>query len=458
MIIHPRDNVEVRDNGHKYATTYIKKGDNVIKYGSPIGHATEDINVGDHVHSHNVKTNLAGNLEYTYDYKDYGITHVDTDLTFDGYIRKNGDVGIRNEIWIVNTVGCVNKTAQILSEKTGAKYFPHPYGCSQLGDDQDITRKILCGMINHPNAAGVLVLGLGCENSNIGEIKKVLGEYDEERVKFLNCQDVEDEIAEGVSIINGLKAYANTFKREKVAISKLRLGLKCGGSDGYSGITANPLVGRLCDKLVAFGGSCVLTEVPEMFGAEHLLMERCVSREVFDKTVSLINNFKDYFTRHNQVIYENPSPGNKAGGITTLEEKSLGCVQKGGLSPVVDVLDYGDLLTKNGLSLLNGPGNDIVAVTNLMACGVHMVLFTTGRGTPLGAPVPTVKISTNRALYEKKSNWIDFNASPILEGVSTDALANEFLDYIIEVASGKETRNEENGYREIAIFKDGVTL
>ena len=458
MIIHPRDNVEVRDNGHKYATTYIKKGDNVIKYGSPIGHATEDINIGDHVHSHNVKTNLAGNLEYTYDYKDYGITHVDTDLTFDGYIRKNGDVGIRNEIWIINTVGCVNKTAQILSEKTGAKYFPHPYGCSQLGDDQNITRKILCGMINHPNAAGVLVLGLGCENSNIGEIKKVLGEYDEERVKFLNCQDVEDEIAEGVSIINGLKAYANTFKREKVAISKLRLGLKCGGSDGYSGITANPLVGRLCDKLVAFGGSCVLTEVPEMFGAEHLLMERCVSREVFDKTVLLINNFKDYFTRHNQVIYENPSPGNKAGGITTLEEKSLGCVQKGGLSPVVDVLDYGDLLTKNGLSLLNGPGNDIVAVTNLMACGVHMVLFTTGRGTPLGAPVPTVKISTNRALYEKKSNWIDFNASPILEGVSTDALANEFLDYIIEVASGKETRNEENGYREIAIFKDGVTL
>ena len=458
MIIHPRDNVEVRDDGHKYATTYIKKGDNVIKYGSPIGHATEDINVGDHVHSHNIKTNLAGNLEYTYDYKDYGIAHIDTDLTFDGYVRKNGDVGIRNEVWIINTVGCVNKTAQILSEKTGARYFPHPYGCSQLGDDQDITRKILCGMINHPNAAGVLVLGLGCENSNIGEIKKVLGKYDEKRVKFLNCQDVEDEIAEGVSIINELKVYADTFKREKVSISKLRLGLKCGGSDGYSGITANPLVGRLCDKLVAFGGSCVLTEVPEMFGAEHLLMERCVSREIFDKTVLLINNFKDYFTRHNQVIYENPSPGNKAGGITTLEEKSLGCVQKGGLSPVVDVLDYGDLLTKNGLSLLNGPGNDIVAVTNLMACGVHMVLFTTGRGTPLGAPVPTVKISTNRALYEKKSNWIDFNASPILEGVSTDALANEFLDYIIEVASGKETRNEENGYREIAIFKDGVTL
>ena len=458
MIIHPRDNVEVRDDGHKYATTYIKKGDNVIKYGSPIGHATEDINIGDHVHSHNLKTNLSGNLEYTYDYKDYGISHVDSDLTFDGYIRENGDVGIRNDIWIVNTVGCVNKTAQILSEKTGAKYFPHPFGCSQLGDDQDITRKILCGMINHPNAGGVLVLGLGCENSNIGEIIKTLGSYDPNRVRFLNCQDVEDEIAEGVSIINELKAYADTFKREKISISRLRLGLKCGGSDGYSGITANPLVGRLCDKVVSYGGSCVLTEVPEMFGAEHLLMERCVSKDVFDKTVSLINNFKDYFTRHNQVIYENPSPGNKAGGITTLEEKSLGCVQKGGLSPVVDVLDYGDRLTKNGLSLLNGPGNDMVAVTNLKACGVHMILFTTGRGTPLGAPVPTVKVSTNRGLYEKKSGWIDFNASPILEGVSMDALADEFINYVIDVASGKQTKNEENGYEEISIFKDGVTL
>ncbi|MBQ8343593.1 MAG: altronate dehydratase [Clostridia bacterium] len=458
MIIHPRDNVEVRDDGHNYATTYIKKGDNVIKYGSPIGHATEDINIGDHVHSHNLKTNLSGNLEYTYDYKDYGISHVDSDLTFDGYIRENGDVGIRNDIWIVNTVGCVNKTAQILSEKTGAKYFPHPFGCSQLGDDQDITRKILCGMINHPNAGGVLVLGLGCENSNIGEIIKTLGSYDPNRVRFLNCQDVEDEIAEGVSIINELKAYADTFKREKISISRLRLGLKCGGSDGYSGITANPLVGRLCDKVVSYGGSCVLTEVPEMFGAEHLLMERCVSKDVFDKTVSLINNFKDYFTRHNQVIYENPSPGNKAGGITTLEEKSLGCVQKGGLSPVVDVLDYGDRLTKNGLSLLNGPGNDMVAVTNLMACGVHMILFTTGRGTPLGAPVPTVKVSTNRGLYEKKSSWIDFNASPILEGVSMDALADEFINYVIDVASGKQTKNEENGYEEISIFKDGVTL
>ena len=458
MQIHKNDNVEVRENGHKYALTDIKAGENVIKYGSPIGHATEDIKKGDHVHTHNVKTNLRGNLEYTYSYKDYGIAHIDTNLTFDGYIRENGDVGIRNDIWIVNTVGCVNKVAEKLSKLTGAKSFPHPFGCSQLGDDQSITQKILCGMIKHPNAGGVLVLGLGCENNNIEEMKKVLGDYNPNRVKFLNCQDFEDEISEGVSLINELKAYASTFKREKISISKLRLGLKCGGSDGYSGISANPLVGSFCDKLVSFGGSCVLTEVPEMFGAEHLLMERCVSREIFDKTVNLINNFKDYFIRHNQVIYENPSPGNKAGGITTLEEKSLGCVQKGGLSPVVDVLDYGDTLTKNGLSLLNGPGNDIVAVTNLMACGVHMILFTTGRGTPLGAPVPTVKISTNKELATKKSNWIDFDASPVLDGESMDNLTSSLLSCVIGVASGEQAKNEINGFEEISIFKDGVTL
>lgn len=458
MLIHKNDNVEVLDNGHKYAVRKIAKGENVIKYGSPIGHATADIEKGEHVHTHNLKTNLSGSLEYTYNYKDYGILKADSDLTFEGYIRENGDVGIRNDIWIINTVGCVNRVATILAEKTGAKAFVHPYGCSQLGDDQDITQKILCGLIKHPNAGGVLVLGLGCENNNIEELKKKLGEYNPKRVKFLNAQDCEDEISRGIELINELKEYASAFKRERVSISRLRVGLKCGGSDGYSGITANPLVGSLCDKMVSFGGSCVLTEVPEMFGAEHLLMERCQSKEVFDKTVKLINDFKDYFTSHNQVIYENPSPGNKSGGITTLEEKSLGCVQKGGLSPVVDVLDYGDTLTKNGLSLLNGPGNDIVAVTNLTACGAHIILFTTGRGTPLGAPVPTVKISTNKELYDKKRNWIDFDASPIIEGQSKDGLTQALLDFIIEIASGKKAKNEINGFSEIAIFKDGVTL
>ena len=458
MQIHPSDNVEVRADGHKYALRTIACGENVIKYGSPIGHATEEIACGAHVHTHNVKTNLAGNLEYTYQYRDYGVKKEESDLTFMGYVRPNGEVGIRNEVWIVNTVGCVNKVAESLAKRTGAKFFSHPFGCSQLGGDQRITQLILRGMVNHPNAGGVLVLGLGCENNNIEEFKRVLGEYDGRRVKFLNCQDVEDELAEGERLIGELQAYAAGFVRTPVSISHLKLGLKCGGSDGYSGISANPLVGALSDRVISAGGSCVLTEVPEMFGAEHLLMERCVNREVFDKTVSLINDFKDYFTRHEQVIYENPSPGNKKGGITTLEEKSLGCVQKGGLSPVVDVLDYGDRLTKNGLSLLNGPGNDIVAVTNLMAAGVQMILFTTGRGTPLGGAVPTVKISTNRALAEKKSGWIDFDASPLLEGVSREELTDRFLGYVLSVASGEETKNEKNGFSEISIFKDGVTL
>ena len=456
LTIHPLDNVEINlETGHKYALRDIAAGENIIKYGNPIGHATQDIKKGDHVHSHNVKTNLSSNLEYTYEPVEIQVNPNPSGRTFMGYVRTNGDVGIRNEVWIINTVGCVNKIAKRLADLTGAVAFEHPFGCSQLGGDHLTTQLILKGLVNHPNAAGVLVLGLGCENNNIAEFKKVLGDYDPQRVRFLNCQDVEDEISVGVQIIEELQEYAATFRRQPVPLSKLKLGLKCGGSDGYSGITANPLVGRLSDRLIEEGGSCVLTEVPEMFGAEHLLMQRCGSLELFDKTVKMINDFKDYFTRHDQVIYENPSPGNKEGGITTLEEKSLGCIQKGGLGEVVDVLDYGDRLTKNGLSLLNGPGNDIVAITNLTAAGCHMILFTTGRGTPLGGPVPTMKIATNKALAAKKHGWIDFDASPVLEG---RALTEELLDYVIAVAEGEETKNENYGYKEISIFKDGIVL
>lgn len=456
MLINKLDNVEVNLNdGHKYAIRDIKAGENVIKYGNPIGHATCDIKVGEHVHTHNTKTNLSGKIEYKY------IPFVDksekkTEIpTFMGYERENGDVGIRNDIYIVNTVGCVNKVAERLSKETGAVCFTHPYGCSQLGDDQTTTQLVLRGIVNHPNAAGVLVLGLGCENNNIEVFKKVLGDYNPNRVKFLICQEVEDEVEEGIKIINELKEYAAKFTRKPIPVSKLKIGLKCGGSDGYSGITANPLVGRVSDLLISYGGTCVLTEVPEMFGAEHLLMARAKDEATFNKTVDLINNFKAYYERNNQVIYENPSPGNKAGGITTLEEKSLGCVQKGGLSAVVDVLDYGDTVSENGLSLLNGPGNDIVAITNLFSAGVHIILFTTGRGTPVGTGVPTVKISTNTPLSVKKSGWIDFDAGKILEG---EDLTEELFNYIVEVANGRETRNEVQNFKEIAIFKDGVTL
>ena len=456
MLINKLDNVEVNlEDGHKYALRDIAKGENVIKYGNPIGHATADIKAGEHVHTHNVATNLSDNLTYTYVENTNVFPIAPTGRTFMGYLRENGEVGVRNEVWIINTVGCVNKISERLSALTGAYAFPHPFGCSQMGGDQELTQKVLRGLVNHPNAAGVLVLGLGCENNNIAVFKEVLGAYDEKRVKFLNCQDVEDEIEAGVALIRELQAYAATFKRVELPVSKLRIGLKCGGSDGYSGITGNPLVGRFCDALITEGGSCVLTEVPEMFGAEHLLMARCVDREIFDKTVALVNDFKDYYKRHDQVVYENPSPGNKKGGITTLEEKSLGCVQKGGSAPVVDVLNYGDRVTKNGLSLLDGPGNDIVAITNLTAAGAHIILFTTGRGTPLGAPVPTVKVATNHALAENKSGWIDYDASPVLSGKDIDA---DFFDHVIEVASGKETKNELHGYREISIFKSGVTL
>lgn len=458
MWIHKLDNVDIDlTDGHKYARQDLQIGDLIIKYGNPIGHATAPIRKGEHIHTHNMKTNLSGIIEYSYTPRED--TSCETPATdvpcFMGYVRPNGDVGIRNDIFIVNTVGCVNKISERLAALTGAVAFPHPFGCSQLGEDQTVTQLILKGIVNHPNAAGVLVLGLGCENNNIEVFKTVLGNWSPERVKFLNCQDHEDEIAEGVRLIRELQAYADTFVRQPVPVSALRVGLKCGGSDGYSGITANPLVGRFSDKLISMGGSCVLTEVPEMFGAEHLLMARAESEDVFRKIVDLINNFKAYYEKHGQVIYENPSPGNKKGGITTLEEKSLGCVQKAGTAPVVDVLDNGDTVRRGGLSLLNGPGNDLVAMTNLFAAGVHLILFTTGRGTPVGSGVPTVKIATNQALATQKASWIDFDASPILEGMD---LTEELFDYVLRVASGEETKNEIYGYKEISIFKQGVTL
>lgn len=455
IIIHGSDNVSVSlADGHKYALIDIGQGEAVIKYGFPIGIASKAIRQGEQVHSHNLKTNLSGVQEYAYHpEKKPVIERPAVDIC--AYLRKNGEIGIRNDIWIINTVGCVNKTAEQIAKSTGALSFPHPYGCSQLGEDHTVTQQILCGLIRHPNAGGVLVLGLGCENNHIAALKKVLGAYDEERIRFLNAQDCENEIEDGIKIVESLKAIAANDVRTRVPVSKLKIGLKCGGSDGLSGITANPLAGQVADRLTAMGGSAVLTEVPEMFGAEQLLMNRCVSESVFEKTVLLINRYKQYFISHNQPVSENPSPGNKAGGITTLEEKSLGCVQKGGTSPVTAVLDYGERVTAPGLSLLNGPGNDMVAITNLTAAGCHLILFTTGRGTPLGAPVPTIKIATNTPLAKKKACWIDFDAGQMTSEKGKD---KALFDLVLSTAQGAPTCNEKNGYREIAIFKDGVTL
>ena len=450
VLISDKDNVKVcLDNGHKYAVRDIQKGEQIIKYGFSIGVACEDIKEGELVHSHNLKTSLSGTHEYTYS-PDFEYPASTEPAVLNAYERRNGDIGIRNDIWIIPTVGCVNGIAKSLADKTGAFCFTHPYGCSQLGNDLTVTQKVLAGLVKHPNAGGVLVLGLGCENNNIAEFKKILGEYDGERIRFLNCRDFDDEVAEGVKIITELQSLAENDTRTAVSISRLKIGLKCGGSDGLSGITANPLCGKITDRLVSMGGTAVLSEVPEMFGAEQILMNRCVDESVFKDTVRLINNYKEYFISHNQPISENPSPGNKEGGITTLEEKSLGCVQKGGTAPVTAIIDYGDVAEKTGLNLLNGPGNDMIAVTNLTAAGCHLILFTTGRATPLGAPVPTIKIATNSAIAERKKNWIDFDAQGDNE--------LNLMNLIIKTSNGKETKNEQNGYREIVIFKDGVTL
>ncbi len=455
--------------GHKVLLDDAPEGTNIIKYGYPIGHARQDLKAGEWVNENNLKTNLAGTLEYEYKPVNEILNIKNENRTFKGYVRKNGEVGVRNEIWIVPTVGCVNgiaeKLVELLTKETQLEgidaihAWHHNFGCSQLSDDHENTRKVLRDICLHPNAGAVLVLSLGCENNIPEDFMAMLGDYDKDRIRLLVTQRVEgDEIEEGMKVLRELYAIAKQDKRQDVPLSELRVGLKCGGSDGFSGITANPLVGELSDYVVAQGGTSVLTEVPEMFGAETILMNRCKTPELFEQTVSLINNFKNYFLSHGEPVGENPSPGNKAGGISTLEDKALGCTQKCGRAPVSGVMEYGERLQSKGLNLLSAPGNDLVASTALAASGCQIVLFTTGRGTPFGTFIPTMKISTNSGLYQRKPNWIDFNAGVLTEGIEMKDLVRQFIDKVIAVASGEKTRNEENGYREISIFKNGVTL
>ena len=455
--------------GHKVLISDAPMGTDIIKYGYPIGHSTTDLKEGDWVNEDNLKTNLSGTLEYTYSPVNESLSIKNENRTFKGYVRKNGEVGVRNEIWIVPTVGCVNgiaeKLASMLRAETNCEgidsvyAWHHNYGCSQLSGDHENTRKVLRDLTLHPNAGGVLVLGLGCENNQPDEFEKLLGDYDKERIKFLVVQKVQgDELNVGMDLLREIYNIAKNDKREDVSVAKLRVGLKCGGSDGFSGITANPLVGEFSDWLVAQGGTSILTEVPEMFGAETILMNRCETEELFEKTVKMVNDFKEYFLSHGEPVGENPSPGNKAGGISTLEDKALGCTQKCGRAPVSGVLEYGDRLETNGLNLLSAPGNDLVASTALASAGCQIVLFTTGRGTPFGTFVPTMKISTNPTLAAQKPNWVDFSAGQLIEGKTMDEVLPQFIDKILSVASGEKSRNEINDYREISIFKNGVTL
>lgn len=455
--------------GHKVALVDMCAGQQVVKYGYPIGHLTQAVNAGEWIHTHNLKSDLCDNLKYTYTPKSYDVEFQrDDNLRVMGYMRASGEMGIRNELWIVPTVGCVNGQAQAIAERLkrecdcshldDVRVYTHNYGCSQLGDDHANTQRALAALIKHPNAGGVLVLGLGCENNQIASLKEVMGEWDEDRVRFLVAQEVEDEVEMGVQLCRELVEKMRMDRREPLPLSYLRIGLKCGGSDGLSGITANPLVGRFSDWLIAQGGTTILTEVPEMFGAETILMNRAASEDVFEDTVRLINSFKEYFREYGQPIYENPSPGNKQGGITTLEEKSLGCVQKGGVQMVVGVLDYCERVERQGLNLLRAPGNDLVATSALALSGCQMVLFTTGRGTPFGAFVPTMKISTNTPLAKFKPSWIDFDAGALVEQTAADEVLNGLIDKVIATSNGERVRHEEVGAKELAIFKSGVTL
>jgi altronate hydrolase len=489
--IHPNDNVAVAlqpisagqivtvddvtfyvtsdvSQANKVALVDFNEGDLVIKYGSPIGHALQSVSVGELVSEKKIKTNLSDLDDYVYEPGFQSVTTNLNDAPVDIYRRANGDIGIRNELWIIPTVGCVNAIAKMMKQQLeadcdlshidGVNIFTHQYGCSQLGDDHLNTRTLLQNLVRHPNAGGVLVVGLGCENNQVSVFKETLGEVDSDRVKFMTCQQHDDEVMFGVEQLKDLVDAMRDDVRVPGKLSEVKFGLECGGSDGFSGITANPLLGQFSDYLITHGGTTVLTEVPEMFGAERILMSRCQDEATFERTVSMVNDFKKYFIAHNQPIYENPSPGNKAGGISTLEEKSLGCTQKAGNSKVVDVLHYGERLKQNGLNLLSAPGNDAIATSALAMAGCHMILFSTGRGTPYGGPVPTLKLATNTDLADRKPHWIDFNAGSLVEGVSMADLLESFVIAVVEFVSGKKTCNEKNDFREIAVFKSGVTL
>lgn len=458
MRIHEADNVEIHEDGQKYALTDIAAGEKVIKYGFPIGSAKKRIARGEQVSPINLRSNLSGTGVWSYEPAPT-VAVGGKSGTFMGYVRKNGDVGIRNELWIVPTVGCINDVAKALAQKSGAKALTHPYGCSQLGGDLQTTQKILCGLIRHPNAGGVLVLGLGCENNRMDDMKAMLADVDPERVRFLSIQECDDEMERGMELLNELKLRMKKDMRTEVPLSKLRIAVKCGGSDGYSGITANPLVGKAMELHSAYGGTVLMSEIPEVFGAEQLLLSRAKDRATFDVVAEMIRAFRQYFINHGEGIADNPSPGNIAGGISTLEEKSLGCVQKAGKVPLYGALNFGETpVSDGGLYLVNGPGNDMVAVTNLAASGAHMILFTTGRGTPLSAPVPTLKIATNNALADKKRHWIDFNAGILLDGADAVEETKKLYALCRRVADGEKSKSELNGYYDIAIFKDGVTL
>ena len=455
--------------GHKFALEPLAEGDKVVKYGLPIGHATRPVAAGEIIHSQNARTNLSDLDEYEYQPDFATLPPQAGDREVQIYRRDNGDVGIRNELWILPTVGCVNGIARQILQRflkqtneaediDGVHLFSHTFGCSQLGQDHENTRTMLQNMVRHPNAGAVLVIGLGCENNQVDEFRQTLGAFDDSRVRYMVCQQQDDEVEAGLEQLHALYEMMRGDRRQPGKLSELKFGLECGGSDGLSGITANPLLGRFSDQMIANGGTTVLTEVPEMFGAERILMSRCRDESTFDKTVSMVNDFKKYFIAHDQPIYENPSPGNKAGGITTLEEKSLGCTQKAGQSQVVDVLKYGERLKEPGLNLLSAPGNDAVATSALAGAGCHMVLFSTGRGTPYGGFVPTVKLATNSELAKKKPHWIDFDAGQLIHGTEMPTLLESFVDTIVEIANGRPTRNEVNEFRELAIFKSGVTL
>jgi altronate hydrolase len=465
--------------GHKVSTRRIEIGAPVHRYAQVIGFASQPIDAGEHVHSHNL---AMGEVVVDHDHASaYApTTAVDVPATFMGIRRTDGRVATRNYVAVIATVNCSATAARAIADEIrssgvlasypnvdGVVALTHGSGCGMDGSGEgiDVLRRTIAGYATHPNIAGVLLVGLGCEANGLGALLTTRRLDEGPRLAALNIQDVGGTrrcIDAGVERLVAMLPAADDVRREPVPASQLMIGLQCGGSDGYSGITANPALGAAVDLLVRHGGTAILSETPEIYGAEHLLTRRAVSRDVGRKIVHHIDWWRDYTTRNHGEMDNNPSPGNKAGGLTTILEKSLGAVAKGGTTGLMDVYGYAEQVTTSGLVFMDTPGFDPVSVTGQVAGGANMVAFTTGRGSAYGCiPAPSIKLSTNTALYERQRDDIDINCGRLLdEQVSVAELGRQIFDELLRVASGAATKSEMLGYghNEFAPWMIGATM
>ena len=451
--------------GHKIAKRAIPNGEAIFKYGQIIGRSTIDISAGEHVHTHNIEF-TDHKLGYEFSTEIQNISNVEINEEFLGYHRDDGTVGTRNYIGILTSVNCSGSVAKFVAEEAeksgllkryknvdGVVPIVHGSGCGMAnsGEGYDLLFRTLSGYARNPNFAAILLIGLGCEVMEINDLVGKSRLKSKETFRYMTIQNeggTSRTIERGISTLKELLKYADQCERKPASVSKLTIGLQCGGSDGYSGITANPALGVASDILVQNGGTSILSETPEIYGAEHLLTRRALTEEIGKKLLDRISWWETYTARNGGEMNNNPSPGNKRGGLTTILEKSLGAVAKGGVSPLAGVFEYGEKINTHGFVYMDSPGYDPCSVTGQIASGANIIVFTTGRGSVSGyKPTPCIKLSTNTSMYRRMSGDMDLDCGDIIEeGVNLEEKGKQIFEQIVRVASGQKTKSEELGF------------